>query len=227
MMTGGYRARLHSPDGTDDQGYIEVVSDHAPKVGEHGELIVLERHTGLPRTYAPGVWISFAPLGLLHIRIDRVIYTTITLMSVLIVYNGWASLSFWGAAAVIIGPVVAIFLGHVFGAAEGTRVEFRRRLTGHERRALIVRESRFLLILVPPLTILVVLGIAGVSYTAIVQVIVFVGVLSLGFWGAVAGRRAGLTGWALVGSVAYGLFVGAFVLVLDVVLRPGQGTLQQ
>ena len=188
---------------------------------------MVERHTGLPRTYSPAVWISFVPVGLLHIRIDRVIYTTITLMSLLIVYNGWASLSFWGAAAVIIGPVLAIFLGHVFGAAQGTRVEFGRKLTRHERRALIVRESLFLLIVVPPLAILVVLSVAGVSDTAIVQVIVFVGVLSLGFWGAVAGRRAGLTGWALVASVAYGLFMGALVLMLDVVLRPGQGALHQ
>ena len=39
---------------------------------------------------------------------DRVIYTTITLMSVLVVYDGWATLSFGGVAAVIIGPMLAI-----------------------------------------------------------------------------------------------------------------------
>ena len=57
------------------------------------------------------------------LRVDRVIYTTITLMSVLVVYDGWASLTFWGAVAVIVGPMLCIFLGHVFGAALGTRVE--------------------------------------------------------------------------------------------------------
>ena len=60
------------------------------------------------------------------------------------------------------------------------------------------KECRFLLITVPPLAILVVLTIAGVSYTRTIQVIVLTGVLSLGVWGGVAGRRAGLTGWALV-----------------------------
>jgi hypothetical protein len=49
--------------------------------------------------------------GLRDIPMDRVIYTTITLMSVLVVYDGWATLSFGGVAAVIIGPMLAIFLG--------------------------------------------------------------------------------------------------------------------
>ena len=47
---------------------------------------------------------------------DRVIYTTITLDAVLVVYDGWATLSFGGVAAVIVGPM-RIFLGHVFGAS--------------------------------------------------------------------------------------------------------------
>lgn len=34
------------------------------------------------------------------------------------------------------------------------------------------------------------------------------GVLSLGVWGGVAGRRAGLTGWPLVLSIAYSLVLG-------------------
>jgi hypothetical protein len=53
--------------------------------------------------------------------IDRVIYTTIALMSILIVYDTWATLRFWGVVAVIVGPMLAIFLGHIFGAALGTR----------------------------------------------------------------------------------------------------------
>lgn len=60
-----------------------------------------------------------------------------------------------------------------------------------------------------PLAILVVLTIVGVSYTRIIQVIVLTGVLSLGVWAGVAGRRAGLSAWALVFSIVYGLFLGA------------------
>jgi hypothetical protein len=161
-------------------------------------------------------------VGRLKIRVDRVIYTTITLLSVLIIFDGWEQLQFWGVVTVIVGPILAIFLSHVFGAALGTRVALGRPLTRHERRAVFVEECRFLLITVPPLAILVVLTIAGVSYTRTIQVIVLTGVLSLGVWGGVAGRRAGLTGWALVFSIAYGLLLGGIILVLQAMLQPGR-----
>ena len=160
-------------------------------------------------------------VGRLKIRVDRVIYTTITLLSVLIIFDGWEQLQFWGVVTVIVGPILAIFLSHVFGAVLGARVALGRPLTRHERRAVFVEECRFLLITVPPLAILVVLTIAGVSYTRTIQVIVLAGVLSLGVWGGVAGRRAGLTGWALVFSIAYGLLLGAIILVLQAMLQPG------
>jgi hypothetical protein len=153
--------------------------------------------------------------------VDRVIYTTITLLSVLIIYDGWEQLQFWDVVAVIVGPVLAIFLGHVFGAALGTRVALGRTLSRREHRAVFVEECRFLLVAVLPLAILVVLTIADVSYTRIIQVIVLTGVLSLGVWGGVAGRRAGLTGWALVLSIAYGLLLGGIILVFQAFLQPG------
>jgi hypothetical protein len=78
-----------------------------------------------------------------------------------------------------------------------------------------------LLVAVPPLAILVVLTIVGVSYTRIIQVIVLTGVLSLGVWGGVAGRRAGLSGWALALSIVSGLFLGGIILVLQALLQPG------
>jgi hypothetical protein len=161
-------------------------------------------------------------VGRLKIRVDRVIYTTITLMAVLIVYDGWEQLRFWSVVAVMLGPILAIFLSHVFGAALGTRVVLGRPLTLRERRAVLVDECRFLLVAVPPLAILVVLTIAGVSFTRIIQVIVLTGVLSLGVWGGVAGRRAGVTGWALVLPIAYGLLLGGIILVLQALLQPGR-----
>jgi hypothetical protein len=168
--------------------------------------------------------VSIAPktrIGPLKIRVDRVIYTTITLLCVLIIYDGWEQLQFWDVVAVIVGPSVAIFLGHVFGAGLGTRVALGRKLSRRERRGVFVEECRFLLVPVPPLMILVVLAIAGVSYTRIIQVIVLTGVLSLGVWGGMAGRRAGLTGWALVISIGYGLLVGGIILALQAILQPG------
>ena len=59
------------------------------------------------------------------------------------------------------------------------------------------------------------------SYMRIIHVIVLTGVLSLGVWGGVAGRRAGLTGWPLLVPIIYGLFVGGIILILQALLQPG------
>lgn len=166
-------------------------------------------------------------VGRLRIRVDRLIYTTITLMSVLIIYDGWNRLSFWGVLAVILGPILAIFLSHLFGAELGTRVAKGRALTWRERRKAFVEECRFLILLVPPVLILVVLSLAGVSYSRIVQVIVLAGVASLGVWGGLAGHKAGLTGWGLVVATGCGLLLGGFILGLQTLLQPGQAPFQQ
>ena len=48
--------------------------------------------------------------------------------------------------------------------------------------------------------------------------IVPTGVLSLGVWGGVAGRRASLTVWPLLVLIIYGLFVGVIILILQSLL---------
>jgi hypothetical protein len=53
-------------------------------------------------------------VGRLRLRVDRVIYTTITLLTVLIIYDGWEELRFWDVVTVVVGPILAIFMGHVF-----------------------------------------------------------------------------------------------------------------
>jgi hypothetical protein len=52
---------------------------------------------------------------------------------VLIIYDGWEELRFWDVVTVVVGPILAIFMGQVFGAALGTRVALDRPLTRHER----------------------------------------------------------------------------------------------
>jgi hypothetical protein len=116
-----------------------------------------------------------------------------------------------------------MFVAHVFAAAIALQVDVQRTLTGAERRRIVRAESRFLFVAVPPLAVIIVLRLAGLSLTSSVQVVVWIGAVSLGFWGGVAGRRAGLTGWHLALTVFAGLAVGAVVLMLHLVLQPGPG----
>lgn len=51
--------------------------------------------------------------------------------------------------------------------------------------------------------------------------IVLTGLLSLGVWGGVGGRRAGVTDWALVLPIAYGLLLGGTILALQAFLQSG------
>jgi hypothetical protein len=60
-----------------------------------------------------------------------------------------------------------------------------------------------------------------VSLGSSIQVIIFLEGASLGFWGFVAGRRAGLSGWPLARTVVGGLIVGLLVLALQLFLEPG------
>jgi hypothetical protein len=153
--------------------------------------------------------------------IGRVVYGTISVMSVLIVYDGWSRLELRGVLGVIVGPVVAMFVSHIFSSALAQQVDLRRNLTGSEMIATIRSESRFLLLALPPVLLAVVTNIAGAALTTSVQVILWVGVASLGFWGGLAGRRAGFSGWHLVLATAAGLLVGLTVLALQVFLQPG------
>jgi hypothetical protein len=153
--------------------------------------------------------------------IDRIVVMTISWLSALIIYDGWDVLRFIDVAAIILGPIAAIFAAHVFAGTLTERVRLGRGLTRRERVALIGGESQFLLLALPPLALLAVLAALGVSYARVIQVIIGVGIASLGFWGGLAGHRAGLTGLRLVLCVAGGLGLGALTLLLAAILQPG------
>jgi hypothetical protein len=154
--------------------------------------------------------------------IGRIVYATITLMSVLVIYDGWQHLRVVDVVGVILGPIIAMFIAHTFSAILARQVTKKRRLRFAEHIGVVRKESRFLLFAVPALALLVATQIAGASLNASIHVIVLTGAASLGYWGYVAGRRADLTGWRLAAAIVAGLAAGGAVLVLQVVLQPGK-----
>lgn len=154
--------------------------------------------------------------------IGHAVVATITLTSVLIIYDGWATLKFGDAAAIISGPVLAIFIAHAFAGALAQVAATGRPLSRSEMLDVVRSECGYLLLAVPPLALLAVLDLAGVTLGDAIRVVIWLGAASLGFWGGLAGFHAGLRGRRIAIAVLMGLLLGAIVLMLQVVLQPGQ-----
>jgi hypothetical protein len=63
----------------------------------------------------------------------------ITLVCVLIVYNGWANVRYRDVVGIIVGPIIAMFVTHVFSASLAQHVALERRLPAPES---FVRKGR-------------------------------------------------------------------------------------
>ena len=150
--------------------------------------------------------------------IDRAVYGTIVVTSVLVLYDGWARLKVWGAVAVILGPVVAMVIGHVFSASLAAYAALSRPPTQHELLKIARHQSRFLLVCMPQIVLLLGLTLAGLSLNDTIRVLIWAGAASLGFWGGVAAQRAGLGGWGIALGVLMGFAVGGVVLLFQVAL---------
>ena len=153
--------------------------------------------------------------------IDPAVYGTIVITSTLVLYDGWANLRALGAVAVILGPLVAMVVGHTFASSLAAYAEQRHRSTRRELVRILVRESRFLFVCVPQIVLLLILKLAGLGLNDSICVVIWASAVSLGFWGGVAAWRAGLRGRGVALAVIAGLAAGGTVLLLQVFLQPG------
>lgn len=122
----------------------------------------------------------------------------------------------------LVGPVLAMFLSHVFSASLAQELTLGRPVTIKERMTVARSESRFLLICVPPVLLVGIFALFGVSMVDAIRYLLVLATGSLGYWSGRAGRRAGLTGWRLARAVLAGLVIGALILGLYVFLQPGK-----
>jgi hypothetical protein len=129
------------------------------------------------------------------ILVDRIVYATITIMSVLIIYDGWQHLKSLDVIGVIVGPVIAMFLAHLFSASLAKQVEAARALTWDDRATIVRSESRFLLLCAPPVGIVCIVFAFDTLLNDAIVVTLWLETLSLGYWGYLAARHAGVVGW--------------------------------
>src|SRR3954451_2172724 len=153
--------------------------------------------------------------------IGRVVTATISLICVLIVYDGWAQLGHVDVVLIILGPIIAIFTSHVFSTTLVLQVELGRRPNRTEWAANARREARFLLLAIPPLALLFILDLASVPIQDSVRIVIWMETISLALWTSLAAWLVGMRGRPLILAFLAGLVVASIVIILQVVLQPG------
>ena len=160
-------------------------------------------------------------IGPLEVRLERVVYATVVLMSVLAVYDGWAELaSFLGVAIVIVAPLLALAVAHLFSEAIEDHYRLQRPLTRAEWRRLALGQLKILVAAVPPLVILGIGWISPLDERSTIAALLWTGVATLVVLSLIAARRAGIRGWRLAVAGLSGGVVGLIVISLQVLLKP-------
>ena len=153
--------------------------------------------------------------------IDRAVYGTITVTSALIIFDGWTNLDQGGVVAVILGPIVAMVIGHMYAASVAEYPKLRGHVAPRDLLSVARRESLFLLVCLPQLVLLLVLRLAGLDIPDTIRFLIWVGPAALGVLGGIAAWRAGFRARGVALGFVIGLAVGGLVLLLQVFLQPG------
>jgi hypothetical protein len=152
----------------------------------------------------------------------RVIYATIILMTALAIYDEGHDplraipiLTMFGIA---VAPLFALAMAHAFSDALDLQIREGRRLTGRDRRHLLVENLEYLYIALPPLLLSGVLSVLGWGGEDVVSLVQLLGAASLAMWGVLAARTAGLSRWGQFRfAVAYA-FMGLLVVGVELIL---------
>lgn len=156
-----------------------------------------------------------------EVNLERLTYATIVSLSVLVVYDGWADLaSFIGAAAVIIGPIAALVVAHIFSAVLQGYAEKHRPLTWIELRHLAGEQLQVFLAAAPYLVVLTIGWISPLDAHNTITLLLWVGTATLIALTGAAAYRAGMRGWRWMLTSLSGALVGLIVISLQIVLKP-------
>jgi hypothetical protein len=160
-------------------------------------------------------------LGRYRLRLDRQVYGTVVLMSVLVVYDGWNQLAtFWGVAAVIVAPIVAMAAAHLFAEVLQEHGVLGRPLTRVEWAHAVRDQVSWFQATVPPLVMLGLAWVSPADALTSISIILWTSLATLVVLSAVAAHRAGLQGWRRLITALSGGVLGLIVISLQVVLKP-------
>lgn len=163
-------------------------------------------------------WIRLGPVP---VSIERMVYATVVLMSVLVVYDGWQGLTTYaGVVAVIVAPTLALGVAELFAGSVEAHLRLERPLTAHDWGLLLLDQVQNLLAAVPPLVILGIGWLTPDKAFSTITVILWTGLMTLVVLALLAAARAGIRGWRLAVAGLMGGVAGLIVISLQVVLKP-------
>ena len=152
----------------------------------------------------------------------RIIYSTILLMTAYAIYDEGTDPLRAGPIIEIVGlsiaPVFALAMAHAFSDALDMQIRNGRRLTRSDRLHLFGTNMQYLYVAIPPTLLIMVLAFFGLNANDIIAIVQVVGLISLGWWGYYAGRKAGVTRlrrWSF--AVNYAL-LGLLVIVVELII---------
>jgi len=158
-------------------------------------------------------------VGPLRLDVERFIYGTVSLLTVLAVFEGWGS----GQAnrsfiIVIVGPTTALFLAHLYATVIDEHFQLRRRLKPSEWMALVRHDLQFYLVPVPLCIVFAASRLLGADVTVALRITMFTGIASLAILVAYAAYLLGIRRWPLFFATLGGLVIGATILAIELLL---------
>lgn len=161
-------------------------------------------------------------VGRLSMDPHRIIYATILLMTAYAIYDeGTAPLrtgSYLALLGLSLAPLFALAMAHAFSDALDLQIRNQRRLTGSDRRHLLATNLQYLYVAIPPMLLIVALGLLQWDANDVLTVVQLMGLLSLAWWGYYAGRKAGVSPvrrWSF--ALNYAL-MGLIVIAVELIL---------
>ncbi len=158
-------------------------------------------------------------LGPVVIDIGRWVYGTVILMTVLVVYSDDGPVTFVQSVEVVVTQMFATFLAHLFASFLATLNRENGELSRRELAELVWDDAQYLLLAVPPLAVLLVGALGAFDAATAVSLIGRGGVFWLVAVGALAGHRAGVGRWGILGCAVASGTLGLLVIAAQVLLK--------
>ncbi|MCF8558025.1 MAG: hypothetical protein K9G28_10855 [Candidatus Nanopelagicales bacterium] len=152
----------------------------------------------------------------------RLIYSTIILMTALAIYDEGDERLDSATVATLIGimvaPLFALTMAHAFSDALDMQIRLGRKLNRTDRRRLLKANAEYMYIAIPPIAITIALAFTAMRGNNIIDIVLWLGLISMFFWGMFAARKAELPRGRQVRTGLNYAVMGLLVLLIELVL---------